>query len=107
MKERMAALVKTRTRAEWCELLEGSDACFAPVLEPDEAAAHPHNRQRRTFTEVAGVVQPAPAPRFSRTAPEIAGPPSRPGGSTPTRRWRTGASARTRSPELRRAGAVR
>ena len=64
MKERMGHLMKTRTRAEWYELLEGSDACFAPVLNPDEAARHPHNRQRATFTEVAGVTQPAPGAPF-------------------------------------------
>jgi alpha-methylacyl-CoA racemase len=82
MKERIAAVIKTRTRAEWSELLEGSDACFAPVLTPQEAAAHPHNRQRATFTEVAGVMQPGPAPRFSRTRPQIAGPAARPGQHT-------------------------
>ncbi len=82
MKRRMAALIKTKTRDEWCALLEGTDACFAPVLGPDEAVVHPHNRERGTFTEFAGVVQPAPAPRFSRTAPEIAGPPPGPGQHT-------------------------
>jgi alpha-methylacyl-CoA racemase len=82
MKVRMARLVKTRTRDEWCALLEGSDACFAPVLEPDEAPDHPHHRARATFTEVSGVVQPAPAPRFSRTPPVIAGPPPAPGEHT-------------------------
>ncbi len=82
MKQRIGAVVKTRTRAEWCDLLEGSDACFAPVLSPEEAAAHPHNQQRATFTEVAGIVQPGPAPRFSRTRPEISGPAVRPGQNT-------------------------
>jgi alpha-methylacyl-CoA racemase len=82
MKRRVAALIKTRTRDEWCELLEGTDACFAPVLAPEEAPQHPHNRERETFTEIAGVVQPAPAPRFSRTIPQIAGPPPRPGQHT-------------------------
>ena len=82
MKERMAAVVRTRTRDEWCALLEGSDACFAPVLSPTEAAAHPHNAERGTFTEVEGVLQPAPAPRFSRTMPEISGPPARAGQHT-------------------------
>jgi alpha-methylacyl-CoA racemase len=82
MKERMAARIRTRTRDEWCALLEGTDACFAPVLEPDEARRHPHNRDRGTFTEVSGVAQPAPAPRFSRTVAEIAGPPARPGEHT-------------------------
>jgi alpha-methylacyl-CoA racemase len=79
MKRRVAAVIKSRTRAQWCDLLEGTDVCFAPVLEPDEAPAHPHNRQRETFIEIGGVVQPAPAPRFSRTPPTVAGPPPRPG----------------------------
>jgi alpha-methylacyl-CoA racemase len=82
MKERMAALIKTKTRAEWCSLLETTDTCFAPVLEPGEAVEHRHNKERGTFTEVEGVVQPAPAPRFSRTRVEIAGPPTRPGEHT-------------------------
>ncbi len=82
MKRRMAAVIKTKTRDEWCALLEGTDACFAPVLDPDEAPQHSHIRERETFTELAGVVQPAPAPRFGRTVPEIAGPPTRPGQHT-------------------------
>jgi alpha-methylacyl-CoA racemase len=82
MKDRMAALIRTRTRDEWCQILEGSDACFAPVLSAEEAAAHPHNVQRETFVTPDGVLQPAPAPRFSRTAPAIAGPPARPGEHT-------------------------
>ena len=67
-KERVAAMFATRTRDDWCALLEGSEACFAPVLDWDEAPRHPHNVARGTFVEVDGVVQPAPAPRFSRTA---------------------------------------
>jgi alpha-methylacyl-CoA racemase len=63
-------------------VLEGTDVCFAPVLDPDEAPDHPHNRHRGTFTEVGGVVQPAPAPRFSRTPPAVAGPPPAPGQHT-------------------------
>jgi alpha-methylacyl-CoA racemase len=106
MKERMAAVVKTRTRAEWCELLEGSDACFAPVLSPEEAVAYPHNQQRATFTEVAGVTQPAPAPRFSRTTPEIAGPPSSPGQHTDVALADWGFAA-DEIAQLRDAGAVR
>ncbi len=66
-KERLAAVFRTRTRDEWCALLEDADTCFAPVLTPAEAPHHPHNVARRTFVEVDGVVQPAPAPRFSRT----------------------------------------
>jgi len=67
LKASMAALFATRTRAAWCELLEGTDACFAPVLDWDEAPMHPHNAARGTFVKTDGVVQPAPAPRFSRT----------------------------------------
>jgi alpha-methylacyl-CoA racemase len=66
-KERLAKVFKTKTRDEWCALLEGTDACFAPVLTPLEAPDHPHNRARGTFLDIAGVPQPAPAPRFSRT----------------------------------------
>jgi alpha-methylacyl-CoA racemase len=73
LKLRMADLFRTRTRDEWCVLLEGSDACFAPVLDWDEAPAHPHNVARGTFIDVAGVMQPAPAPRFSRTPPTLPG----------------------------------
>lgn len=66
-KEVLADRFAQKTRAEWDEIFEGSDACYAPVLEVDEAIAHPHNAARGTFIEVAGVEQPAPAPRFSRT----------------------------------------
>lgn len=66
-KARLAAIFATRTRAQWCELLEGSDACFAPVLSPQEAHTHAHNRARATFIEPGGVRQPAPAPRFVGT----------------------------------------
>ncbi len=79
MKERFAAIFATRTRAEWEEVFAGSDACVAPVLSATEAPAHPHNRARGTFTEIAGVVQPAPAPRFLSTPGEIRRPPPNPG----------------------------
>jgi len=79
LKERLAALFATRTRDEWCRLLEGTDVCFAPVLDLEEAPRHPHNAARRTFVEIDGVTQPAPAPRFSRTAPGTPHPPSSPG----------------------------
>ncbi len=72
LKEKLAAVFKTRTQAEWVELLEGTDACFAPVLDFIEAQAHPHNKARGTYIDVDGMMQPAPAPRFSRTACEIA-----------------------------------
>ncbi|VTU33589.1 Formyl-coenzyme A transferase [Variovorax sp. SRS16] len=71
LKHRLADVFRTRTRDAWCALLEGSDACFAPVLDWDEAPRHPHNQARRTFIEVDQVVQPAPAPRFSRTPSSV------------------------------------
>jgi alpha-methylacyl-CoA racemase len=82
MKERLAGIILTKTRDEWCQIMEGEDVCFAPVLAMDEAPAHPHNAARQTFVEVEGITQPAPAPRFSRTAPEIQRPPSHPGQHT-------------------------
>lgn len=66
-KETFAAIFKTRTRDEWCAILEGTDACFAPVLTLEEAPSHPHNVARHMYVEVDGFKQPAPAPRFSRT----------------------------------------
>jgi alpha-methylacyl-CoA racemase len=82
LKERFAELFRTKTRDEWSALLEGTDACFAPVLSLAEAPAHPHNRARATFLTRDGIVQPAPAPRFSRTFAEVQGPPPRPGEHT-------------------------
>lgn len=72
----------TRTRAQWCELLEGTDACFAPVLTLDEAPDHAHNRMRNTFINVDGIRQPAPAPRFGRTKPALPAPPAEPRAQT-------------------------
>ncbi|MCP5201871.1 MAG: CoA transferase [Gammaproteobacteria bacterium] len=71
MRERFAAVFKTRTRDEWCALMDGEEVCFAPVLSMSEAPRHPHLEARNTFVEFDGVVQPAPAPRFSRTAPTL------------------------------------
>ncbi|MHB8465778.1 MAG: CaiB/BaiF CoA transferase family protein [Acidimicrobiales bacterium] len=82
LKDRIAAVFKTKTRAEWCALLEHTDVCFAPVLSLGEAPEHPHNVARSTFVEVAGAVQPAPAPRFSRTPAAIQRPPAWPGQHT-------------------------
>ena len=73
-KRRFQELFRTKTRAEWCDLLEGTDVCFAPVLSFAEAQAHPHNRARQAYIEVDGVVQPAPAPRFSATPAEVREP---------------------------------
>jgi alpha-methylacyl-CoA racemase len=82
LKERLAAVFKTKTRAEWCELMEGTDVCFAPVLSLTEAPHHPHNVARATFVDVAGIAQPAPAPRFSRTPAAIQRPPAHDGQHT-------------------------
>jgi alpha-methylacyl-CoA racemase len=79
MKEKISEIFKTKTRDEWCEIMEGSDVCFAPVLSMSEVDQHPHIAHRKTYIEVAGVKQPAPAPRFSRTAPEIVRPPAHAG----------------------------
>ncbi len=74
MHERLTAVFQSRTRDEWCEIMEGSDVCFAPVLSMGEAPDHPHNRARGTFLDVNGAVQAAPAPRFSRTEPQLSLP---------------------------------
>ena len=73
-REKLIQLFKTKTRQQWCDLMEGTDVCFAPVLDLKEAPNHPHNIDRKTFVELDGVIQPAPAPRFSRTQGEIQGP---------------------------------
>jgi alpha-methylacyl-CoA racemase len=74
MSEKVAAAIKTKTRDEWTALMEGTDVCFAPVLSMEEAPRHSHNVARETFVELAGVSQPAPAPRFSRTPGAVQGP---------------------------------
>jgi len=84
LKERMAALFRTRTRDEWVEFFSGQEVCFAPVLTMNEARAHPHNVARETFVEVDGAPQPAPAPRFSRTPGAIERAPVVPGADTVT-----------------------
>ena len=73
MSERLAGVFKTKTRDEWCEIMEGSDVCFAPVLTFNEAPDHAHNKARGTFVDVEGVAQPNPAPRFSRTPGSVKG----------------------------------
>ncbi|HVH77202.1 MAG TPA: CaiB/BaiF CoA-transferase family protein [Stellaceae bacterium] len=77
-KARLKALFKTKTREEWCALLEGTDACFAPVLSTAEAPSHPHLKARGTYVEIDGITQPAPAPRFSRSTPPLPVPPQEP-----------------------------
>jgi alpha-methylacyl-CoA racemase len=105
LKRKFAALFATRTRDAWCALLEGTDVCFAPVLDMAEAPHHPHNAARATFIERDGVTQPAPAPRFSRTPADIGSPPSAPGqdGAAVLADWGwSGASVEA----LQRAGVV-
>jgi alpha-methylacyl-CoA racemase len=82
MRERFTAIFLSKTREEWCALLEGTDVCFAPVLTMGEAAEHPHIKARATVIEHNGFQQPAPAPRFSRTPGAVAGPAAGPGEHT-------------------------
>jgi alpha-methylacyl-CoA racemase len=82
LKARLTELFRTKTRDEWCGIMEHTDVCFAPVLRMDEAARHPHNVARATFVEAAGLTQPAPAPRFSRTAPSLGRPAAHDGEHT-------------------------
>lgn len=82
LKERLGAIFKTKTRDEWSEIMEGTDVCFAPVLSMDEATRHPHNVERGTFLTLNGIVQPAPAPRFSVTPGEVQRPPAHAGQHT-------------------------
>ncbi len=79
LKEKLAAVIAGKTRAAWCDIFEGTDACFAPVLSLAEAPQHPVNRERDVFIEIDGVPQPAPAPRFSRTPGAVQGPPAKAG----------------------------
>jgi alpha-methylacyl-CoA racemase len=76
LKERLSEIFLTKSRDEWCDVMEGTDVCFAPVLTMSEATQHPHNIARGTFVDVAGIVQPGPSPRFSRTEATIQRPPS-------------------------------
>ena len=82
MKKRFEEVFRSKTRQQWCDIMEGSDVCFAPVLSMEEAPNHPQNVARKTFVEIDGVIQPAPAPRFSRTVPEISQPPAEVGADT-------------------------
>ncbi len=82
LRDKLERLFKTKSRDDWCALLEGTDACFAPVLTIEEAPHHPHNVARGTFVELDGVVQPRAAPRFSRTPSARPTPPQEIGGGT-------------------------
>src|SRR5579863_1167266 len=82
MQQRLARIFKQKTRAEWTAIMEQTDICFAPVLRMSEAMHHPHNVHRRSFVEVAGIMQPAPAPRFLGTPTQVQCPPARVGEHT-------------------------
>ena len=90
LQEALAAVFAGRGRDEWCDLFAGHDVCVAPVLSLAEAPRHPHNLARRSFVEIAGVVQPAPAPRLSMTAATVHGGPQQPAIDIESalRRWR-------------------
>lgn len=105
MKARLAALFKTKTQQQWCDLMERTDVCFAPVLTMEEATEHPHMKARGTFVSVAGQTQAGPAPRFSRTVAEIQGPPAAPGADTDQLLASLGLDD-ARIDELRRSGVV-
>ena len=79
LKAKLQDVIKQKTQAQWCAIMEGTDVCFAPVLTMTEATQHPHHIARNTFIDIAGVTQPAPAPRFSRTSPETPTPPAHAG----------------------------
>jgi alpha-methylacyl-CoA racemase len=82
LRELLTETFRQRTQAEWAELFEDSDACVTPVLPTSDAVEHPHLAARRTYVEVDGITQPAPAPRFSRTSPTLSMPPGGPGAHT-------------------------
>jgi alpha-methylacyl-CoA racemase len=82
MKVALADVFKTKTRDEWTAIFEGTDACVAPILNMTEAPKHPHNVERGSFIEVGGHIQPGPAPKFSRSAPQVSGGAPRPGADT-------------------------
>lgn len=82
LKIKLAAVIKTKTRDAWCEIMEGTDVCFAPILSMNEAPHHPHNIARESYLHTDGVIQPAPAPKFSRSAPSVPASPAPAGSNT-------------------------
>src|SRR5437660_8160537 len=106
MQQRLARIFQTKTRAQWTQIMEQTDICFAPVLRMSEALSHPHNRARDSFVEVDGIPQPAPAPRFLGTPTQIQRPPARIGEHTDTVLKDWGFSA-DEIAELHHTGAVR
>ena len=82
MKDKLAQVIKSKSRDEWCDLMEGTDVCFAPVLSLGEAPSHPHNMARETFVEFDGQLHPAPSPRFRNTQNRPERPAPKPGEHT-------------------------
>ncbi len=105
LKEELAAIIRQKTQREWCALLEGTDVCFAPVLDFVEASQHPHNRARKAYIDIEGVEQPAPAPRFSRTACDAPSAPQAEGADTDSVLRDAGFSD-SEIAELRQSGAL-
>ena len=105
LKQTLGDIFRSKTRDEWDEIMLGTDICYAPVLDFQEAAQHPHNKARDTFVEVDGVVQAAPAPRFDRTPPEVPGAAAKPGEHTDEILKDAGMSA-AEIAALRQSGAV-
>jgi alpha-methylacyl-CoA racemase len=105
LKRRLADVFKTKSRDEWCRIMEGTDVCFAPVLSMTEAPQHPHNKARGSFLEIAGVTQPAPAPRFSRSTSGTPSAPRPAGSDTPDVLQAIGFNA-SRIQQLRESGAL-
>lgn len=105
LKVKVAQIFLGKTQAQWCELMEGVDACFSPVLEWDDTPLHPHNMARQSFVDIEGVVQPAPAPRYSRTRPERPTSAVLPGTNTAEILTDWGVSGE-RQAELRRNGVI-
>jgi len=105
MKERFAAIFRSKTRDEWTAVFDGTDACVVPVLSPWEVHEHPHIKARQTYIEVDGAVQPAPAPRFTRTPSAVSKPPSPPGADTVAGLLEWGVPEDTVA-KLRQAGAL-
>jgi alpha-methylacyl-CoA racemase len=106
LKERLAGVIATRTRDEWAAIFDGTDACVAPILSLGEAPSHPHNVARDAFVEREGIVQPAPAPRFSRTEATIERPPAHAGQHTDEVLGEWGVADADRLAALRAAGAI-
>jgi alpha-methylacyl-CoA racemase len=105
VRDKLAAVIRTKTRDEWEKLAEGTDACLTPVLNPTEARTHPHNVARKTFVDVDGQPQPAPAPKFGRTASDSPRAPHQPRADTAEVLAELGLSAKEIA-ELRAAGVV-